>query len=193
MMGSIRRFDRHNQQLLLDEGSIRPRAPSRSRSRSCGTNAANITACRARPRSLSTATNLVKRALASYTAGAILMPYDRFARAVEERAYDIEAVARTFGTSFEQTAHRFTTLGSGGAKRPDGPAFFFIRVDAAGNVRNGSMGRASPLPRTAAAALVECPQHLCHAVADRHAMARTARWPAVFLHRPHGGGGRRRL
>jgi predicted transcriptional regulator len=80
------------------------------------------------------------------------MPYDRFARVVEERAYDIEAVARVFGTSFEQTAHRFTTLGrSNGANASGHVPFFFIRVDGAGNVSKRLDGAGFPLPRMAAA------------------------------------------
>ena len=53
---------------------------------------------------------LTKRALSGYAAAAILMPYGPFAKAVETRHYDIEALSRQFGTSFEQTAHRLTTL-----------------------------------------------------------------------------------
>ncbi|WP_037087792.1 helix-turn-helix transcriptional regulator [Rhizobium sp. CF080] len=71
------------------------------------------------------------RALAAYCAAALLMPYAEFARAVEARGYDVEALARQFGTSFEQTAHRMTTLQKPGQERVP---FFFIRVDAAGNV-----------------------------------------------------------
>ncbi|MGI6246335.1 MAG: helix-turn-helix domain-containing protein [Pseudochelatococcus sp.] len=77
------------------------------------------------------AQRLAHRALAAYCAAAIVMPYAAFARAVENRRYDIEAIARQFGTSFEQTAHRLTTLQKPGHERVP---FFFIRVDAAGNV-----------------------------------------------------------
>jgi predicted transcriptional regulator/transcriptional regulator with XRE-family HTH domain len=148
MMGSIRRFDRHNQQLLLDEGLYpATRAFQIALQIVWHECRAEITAI-ARDAALSTptATHLVKRALAGYTAGAILMPYDRFARSVEERGYDIEAVARTFGTSFEQTAHRFTTLGKpGGASNGQGHVpFFFIRVDAAGNVSKRLDGAGFP-------------------------------------------------
>ncbi len=77
------------------------------------------------------AQRLAHRALAAYCAAAIIMPYAAFARAVENRRYDIEALSRQFGTSFEQTAHRLTTLQKPGQERVP---FFFIRVDAAGNV-----------------------------------------------------------
>ena len=69
------------------------------------------------------------------------MPYARFARAAEELAYDVEALARRFGTSFEQTAHRLTTLGKPGA---EGVPFFFIRLDAAGNVSKRLDGAGFP-------------------------------------------------
>jgi predicted transcriptional regulator len=71
------------------------------------------------------------RALSAYCAAALLMPYAVFARAADARGYDIEALARQFGTSFEQTAHRMTTLQKPGQEQVP---FFFIRVDPAGNV-----------------------------------------------------------
>jgi predicted transcriptional regulator len=69
------------------------------------------------------------------------MPYDRFARAVEERAYDIEALAARFAVSFEQAAHRLTTLNRPGAERVP---FFFLRVDAAGNISKRLDGAGFP-------------------------------------------------
>lgn len=74
---------------------------------------------------------LATRTLAAYCAAAILMPYARFAKSVDTRRYDIEGLAREFGTSFEQVAHRLTTLQKPGQERVP---FFFIRVDTAGNV-----------------------------------------------------------
>ena len=59
------------------------------------------------------------------------MPCAAFTKAVEARHYDIEALSQQFGTSFEQTAHRLTTLQKPGQERIP---FFFIRVDPAGNV-----------------------------------------------------------
>lgn len=74
---------------------------------------------------------LTRRALASYAAAAMLMPYSAFAKAAETRHYDVEALGRQFGASFEQTAHRLTTLQKPGQERVP---FFFIRLDEAGNV-----------------------------------------------------------
>jgi predicted transcriptional regulator len=74
---------------------------------------------------------LAKIGLASYLAGAVLMPYDRFYRAATAARYDIEMLQHRFEASFEQVCHRLTTLQRPGAK---GVPFFMIRVDKAGNV-----------------------------------------------------------
>jgi hypothetical protein len=87
---------------------------------------------------------LTRRALASYAAAALLMPYSAFAKAVEARRYDVEALGRHFGTSFEQTAHRLTTLQKPGQERVP---FFFIRVDEAGNVSKRLDGAGFPFAR----------------------------------------------
>lgn len=87
---------------------------------------------------------LTRRALANYAAAAFLMPYGAFAKAVEDRRYDVEALARQFGTSFEQTAHRLTTLQKPGYERVP---FFFIRVDPAGNVSKRLDGAGFPFAR----------------------------------------------
>jgi predicted transcriptional regulator len=87
---------------------------------------------------------LAHRALAGYAAAAVLMPYSMFARAVEARRYDIEALSRQFGASFEQIAHRLTTLQKPGQ---EGVPFFFIRVDEAGNVSKRLDGAGFPFAR----------------------------------------------
>lgn len=69
--------------------------------------------------------------LANYFAAAMLMPYAAFLQEAEASAYDIDLLAARFGTSFEQVAHRLTTLQREGAQ---GVPFFFLRVDRAGNV-----------------------------------------------------------
>ena len=48
---------------------------------------------------------LARRALQSYWAAALLMPFDAFARAARQLRYDIELLAARFGVSFEQAAH----------------------------------------------------------------------------------------
>ncbi len=74
---------------------------------------------------------LARAALAHYAAGAIIFPYERFFASLADLKYDIEALSRRFGASFEQVCHRLTTM-----QRPgkEGIPFFFLRIDAAGNV-----------------------------------------------------------
>ena len=85
------------------------------------------------------ARGLARTTLANYFAAALLMPYGRFLREAEATRYDVELLAHRFGTSFEQTAHRLTTLGREDAK---GIPFFFLRIDIAGNVsKRFSAGR----------------------------------------------------
>lgn len=69
--------------------------------------------------------------LCNYAAGALLMPYARFRKQARALRHDIDRLAQAFGTSFEQTCHRLSTL-----QREDmrGVPFFFCRVDMAGNI-----------------------------------------------------------
>ncbi|MFM5917135.1 MAG: short-chain fatty acyl-CoA regulator family protein [Novosphingobium sp.] len=69
--------------------------------------------------------------LCNYAAGALLMPYRRFRQEARALRHDIDRLAQAFGTSFEQTCHRLSTL-----QREDmrGVPFFFCRVDMAGNI-----------------------------------------------------------
>jgi predicted transcriptional regulator/transcriptional regulator with XRE-family HTH domain len=143
MMGALRRYDRHAEQLLLEET-----LPLQARTWQIALHIA-YTALRPEIAALvrgesfasETAAQLVRRALAAYAAAALIMPYDRFARAVEAHAYDMDALAGRFGASFEQVAHRLTTLNRPGQERVP---FFFIRVDAAGNVSKRLDGAGFP-------------------------------------------------
>lgn len=87
---------------------------------------------------------LARAALANYAAAAIMLPYGAFRAAANELSYDIEALARRFGASFEQVAHRLTTLRREG---DEGAPFFFLRVDAAGNVSKRFSGDIFPFAR----------------------------------------------
>ena len=78
-----------------------------------------------------TARRLCRAHLASYFAGAVMMPYERFLQAAETLRYDVEVLSRRFGASYEQVCHRLTTLHRPGAR---GVPFFMVRLDAAGNV-----------------------------------------------------------
>jgi predicted transcriptional regulator/plasmid maintenance system antidote protein VapI len=77
------------------------------------------------------ARSLLRVTLANYFAGALMMPYGRFYEAAELLGYDVELLAARFGASFEQAAHRLTTLSRQNAR---GVPFFLLRVDIAGNV-----------------------------------------------------------
>ena len=106
------------------------------------------------------AAKLVRRALQSYWAAAMLMPYRSFARAAADLRYDVEALAARFSVSFEQAAHRLTTLQRSGE---EGVPFFFLRVDRAGNVSKRLDGAGFPLARHGGA----CPLWNIHHAFDR--------------------------
>ena len=85
------------------------------------------------------AEGLCRTNMANYFAAAVLMPYARFLKQAEGSKYDIDLLSHRFGTSFEQTAHRLTTLQKPEAR---GIPFFFVRIDVAGNVsKRFSAGR----------------------------------------------------
>ncbi|MBC7159007.1 MAG: DUF2083 domain-containing protein [Porphyrobacter sp.] len=77
------------------------------------------------------ARKLLTVGLSNYAAGALLMPYAAFRAAARELRHDIDALRYRFGVSFEQACHRLSTLQRPGAA---GIAFFFCRVDMAGNI-----------------------------------------------------------
>jgi len=83
-------------------------------------------------------------ALANYFAAAVLMPYDDFVVVARRERYDIESLADTYDTSFEQVCHRLTTL-----RRPgtEGIPFYMIRVDVAGNVSKRFEASGLQIPR----------------------------------------------
>ncbi len=74
---------------------------------------------------------LARIGLASYFAGALLLPYGAFWQAAEALRYDIDLLGQRFGVGFETVCHRLSTL-----QRPGAPGvpFFFVRVDRAGNI-----------------------------------------------------------
>jgi len=74
---------------------------------------------------------LAANVLTSYAAAALLMPYEPFLRACRAYRYDIDRLARRFGTSFEQVCHRMTTLQRKGA---EGIPLHLVRTDIAGNI-----------------------------------------------------------
>ena len=90
------------------------------------------------------ACRLATEALFAYAAAAMLMPYEPFLAAAERHRYDPDRLARLFGVSYEQAAHRLTTL-----RRPgrEGVRFAFMRADPSGYISKRLPLPRLPLPR----------------------------------------------
>jgi XRE family transcriptional regulator, fatty acid utilization regulator len=146
LAGTLRHYDFHRRRLMLSE-----RLPGASRRfgiayqlalHALGGPIGEVSAQAAPPDDEAAA--LLRVALADYAAAAILMPYARFHKAAEDARYDIDLLCARFGASYEQVAHRLTTLGRQGAR---GVPFFLIKIDAAGNVAKRFAGEAMPVAR----------------------------------------------
>jgi XRE family transcriptional regulator, fatty acid utilization regulator len=74
---------------------------------------------------------LTRIGLASYFAGAMILPYQLFLDAAEALRYDIVLLQRRFHVGYETVAHRLSTLQRPGTR---GVPFIFVRVDRAGNI-----------------------------------------------------------
>lgn len=107
------------------------------------------------------AQRLYRRHLAGYFAAAVMMPYARFLRACEATGYDPAILERRFGASFEQVAHRLTTLQRVGAR---GLPFFMIRIDRAGQASKRYAGASGA---ELVASDGRCPLWRIHHVFDR--------------------------
>lgn len=133
---------------------------------------------------------LCRVALASYFAGALLMPYDSFLAACEELRYDIELLTHRFGVSFEQVCHRLTTLRKPGNL---GVSFHFIRVDIAGNISKKFSGTGIRFARFSGS----CPRWDVHAafLTPNRIRTQVSKMPdgtayfcvARTIHKSHGG------
>lgn len=109
------------------------------------------------------AQRLMRTTLANYFAAALLMPYMRFLEAAEALRYDLDALGHRFGMSYEQVAHRLTTLSRADAR---GIPMFFVRVDIAGNLSKRFSQGTFVFPRFGGV----CPRwqvHAAFAVPDR--------------------------
>ena len=95
------------------------------------------------------------KALASYFAGAVLMPYRPFRAAVDALRFDIVRIGHRFDASFEQVCHRLTTLHRPGA---EGVPLHFLRTDIAGNISKRFSASGLRLPRYGGA----CPRWIVH-------------------------------
>lgn len=101
------------------------------------------------------ARELCGEAMHGYLAGALLFPYEAFLQEARRERYDIDVLAQRFAGSFEQIAHRLTTL-----RRPgrEGVALHFMRTDIAGNISKRFSASGLRLPRYGGA----CPRWAIH-------------------------------
>jgi predicted transcriptional regulator/transcriptional regulator with XRE-family HTH domain len=85
-----------------------------------------------------------RHVLSSYLAGAVLMPYEPFHDAAVRLRYDIDLLARRFGTGFEQVCHRLVSLRRPGAS---GIPFGMMRTGPSGHVSKRFPLPHLPMPR----------------------------------------------
>ncbi|MCI0600625.1 MAG: short-chain fatty acyl-CoA regulator family protein [Beijerinckiaceae bacterium] len=133
MSGRLRWYDHHRRQLMISEAVEQPGRTFQAAYQLAliqYDELLNDIALRLEPNDGLTR-RLLRITLANYFAGALMMPYGSFLEAAELAGYDVELLAARFGASFEQVAHRLTTLARPTAR---GVPFFLIRVDMAGNV-----------------------------------------------------------
>jgi len=95
-------------------------------------------------------------ALAHYFASAVLLPYEPFLAAAEAEHYDIDRLARRFGTTFAHVGFRLATLRKPNAS---GLPFHLVEVDIAGNIVRRMSGSGLRIPRTGGV----CPRWNVHA------------------------------
>ncbi|KAB0266405.1 helix-turn-helix domain-containing protein [Microvirga brassicacearum] len=141
MSDSLRRYDHHRRQLLISEIVDPSGRTFQAAYQLAFTEMRPVIdglAARLEPED-GPARRLLRISLGNYFAGAVMMPYGKFHAAAEALRYDVDVLGARFGASFEQVAHRLTTLARPGAR---GVPFFLVRVDSAGNVsKRFSSGR----------------------------------------------------
>jgi hypothetical protein len=146
MVAWTRRFDPHRRRLLMSETLSHPsRAFAIAYQLALAEHDAELTALAdAADPPDDTTRALLKVSLANTLAAATLMPYAAFQAMAEATGYDIARLELRFAVSFEQVAHRLTTLSRPTAR---GVPFFLIRVDQAGNVSKRYAAGAFPFAR----------------------------------------------
>lgn len=156
MVEWTRRFDPHRHRLLLSE-TLGPasRAFAVAYQLAAAEHSSEIDATLAAAAPPDTARPLLKVALTNALAASILMPYAAFHALAESSGYDLARLQARFGVSFEQAAHRLTTLSRPTAR---GVPFFLMRVDQAGNVSKRFAAGAFPFSRFGGA----CPRWRLH-------------------------------
>lgn len=152
-----RRFDPHRKRLLLSESlSAASRVFAIVYQLALSTHGALLKDRAERAQAPDgTSGALFKIALLNYLTAATLMPYGRFHATAEACGYDLELLRAPFGVSFEQAAHRLTTLSRPGQR---GVPFFLMRTDSAGNVSKRFAAGKFPFSRFGGA----CPRWNLH-------------------------------
>ncbi|OGS57938.1 MAG: transcriptional regulator [Erythrobacter sp. RIFCSPHIGHO2_12_FULL_63_10] len=163
MPGAIRRLDLHARQLQLSEMLSRS-----SRNFQIALQIAQLEQREAVDQLVAGAQladpgarQLFERHLTGYFAAALLMPYSRFLRACEQTGYDLAVLQRRFGASFEQVAHRLTTMQRVGQR---GLPFFMARIDRAGQFSKRFSGASSA---TLLESDASCPLWIAHRAFER--------------------------
>ena len=157
MVEWTRRYDPHRKRLLLSE-TLGPssRAFAVAFQLALSEHDAELTAlAEAAAAPDETTRRLLKVALTNTLAAAVLMPYADFQSTAEASGYDLGRLQARFGVSFEQAAHRLTTLSRPTAR---GVPFFLMRVDQAGNISKRFASGAFPFSRFGGA----CPRWRLH-------------------------------
>lgn len=107
------------------------------------------------------ARSICQMGLSNYFAGALQLPYGEFLAAAEACGYDVEELSHLFGASYEQVAHRLSTMQR---PRARGVPFFFARVDAAGTITKRHSATALQFARFGGA----CPLWNVHRAFEAH-------------------------
>ena len=157
MVEWTRRYDPHRRRLLLSE-TLGPssRAFATAFQLALAEHDAELTALTDAAGAPDEPTRrLLKVSLTNTLAAAVLMPYGAFQRTAEETGYDLSRLQARFGVSFEQAAHRLTTLSRPTAR---GVPFFLMRVDQAGNISKRFASGTFPFSRFGGA----CPRWRLH-------------------------------
>ncbi len=146
MVGAYRRHDRHRGQIAISEALDQASRVFQAALQLVLFEQGKLLdeTVNAAPFETDAGRRLTRAALANYAAGAVILPYGPFHNSVGELKYDIEALGRRHGASFEQICHRLTTLQQPGK---EGVPFFFLRIDAAGNVSKRFSGGVFPFAR----------------------------------------------
>ncbi|UXC90621.1 short-chain fatty acyl-CoA regulator family protein [Sphingobium sp. RSMS] len=146
LTGTLRHYDMHRRRLLLSERLASSGRLFAVAYQLCAQELADAISgqvTRAGPPD-EDSRRLAGIALTNYAAAALIMPYDRFAKAAEQSRHDLPLLRARFGVSMEQLAHRLTSLGRTGAR---GVPFFMAKVDRAGIVSKRFDGEAWPFAR----------------------------------------------